>query len=111
MKSKKQTLAQRQKFLEDLELIFQAALAGKNFPAAVKAKELQGKELGFFSGETVKKIALKDLGLEGIEGLLKEIEAHPFKYIQDLPGVKKEIIALKKALEERDELKKKEQSS
>lgn len=105
MKPKNPTPAQRKKFLEDLEMIFQAALEGKNFPAAVKAKELQAKELGFFSTEDLKKLSLKDLNNAALQRLLKEIEARPLKHVQDLEGVKKEICELKEALEARENLK------
>ena len=107
MKQKNPMPNQREKFLEDLEVTFQAALAGKNFPAAVKAKELQAKELGFFNMENRNKVSLKDLGIEGLQRLLKDVESHPFKHIQDLQDIKKEISDLKEALEERDNLKKK----
>jgi len=105
MNHKKPTPAQREKFIEDLEITFQAALEGKNFPAAVKAKELQAKELGFFGTEATKKIALKDLRSEDLERLLIEIEAYPFQHVKNLADIKKDILELQKALEEREKLK------
>jgi hypothetical protein len=59
MNHKKPTPAQREKFIEDLEITFQAALEGKNFPAAVKAKELQAKELGFSAPRPQRKLLSK----------------------------------------------------
>ncbi len=38
----------REKFSHDLDMLFQAALLAGNFAAALKAKELIGKEKGFF---------------------------------------------------------------
>src|SRR5690606_18773014 len=98
------TLAQREKFIEDLERTFQAALEGGNFPAAVKAKELQAKKLGFFDNEVTKKVSLKDLKAQDLRRLLTEIESHPFKHVQNLKDIKKEIKDLQKSLEERDQL-------
>ena len=108
MTEKQPTLAQREKFIEDLELTFQAALAGKNFPAAVKAKELQAKELGFFGADSSKKLSLKDLKPQDLKSLLAEIESHPFKHVHNLDDIKKEIKEMQKALEEREKLKRKE---
>lgn len=38
----------REKFSSDLDMLFEAALVAGNFSAALKAKELIGKERGFF---------------------------------------------------------------
>ncbi len=111
MTEKQPTLAQREKFIDDLELTFQAALAGKNFPAAVKAKELQAKELGFFDTESSKKPSLKNLTAQDIQSLLTEIESYPFKHVQNLEDIKKEIKEIQKALEEREHLKGKTNNS
>lgn len=105
MTEKQPILVQREKFLEDLELTFQAALAGKNFPAAVKAKELQAKKLGFLSAKAREKLSLKDLKPQDLQSLLAEIETHPFKHVHNLDDIKKEIKEVQKALEERDRLK------
>ncbi|HBN21935.1 MAG TPA: hypothetical protein DD412_01700 [Holosporales bacterium] len=107
MTDKQPTLAQREKFIEDLELTFQAALEGKNLPAAVKAKELQAKELGFFGIEATKKLSLKDLKPQDLQDLLAEIESHPFKHVHNLDDIKKEIKEIQKVLEERDRLQEK----
>jgi len=109
--NKQPTLAQREKFIEDLERTFQAALEGGNFPAAVKAKELQAKKLGFFDNEATKKISLKDLNAQDLQSLLTEIESHAFKHVPNLKAIKKEIKDLQKALEERDRLEEIDKSS
>ena len=68
----------RQKFVEDLETLFCAALQKGNFAAALKAKELLGKEQGFLGKAHTKKPALTDLSSlsdEVLEHLITLCEA------------------------------------
>lgn len=64
--------------LKDLEEIYLQAMEKGNFAAALKAKELLGKELGLFiftpanGGE--RKISLADLSDDELSSLIEDIE-------------------------------------
>jgi hypothetical protein len=60
--------------LNDLENLYILAMEKGNFTAALKAKELLGRECGLFSSKKAK-ISLTDLSDEEIERLIQEIEA------------------------------------
>ena len=53
-KTKKEKIS-KEKFLDDLEKAFLKALEDGSFPAAIKAKELQGKCQGFLQNKSNKK--------------------------------------------------------
>lgn len=62
----------REKILCDLEAAYVGALDSGQFASAIKAKELQGKELGFFGEKKDKSLRrLNDLSSDELEELLK----------------------------------------
>lgn len=69
---------QKTEILKDLEEIYLQAMEKGNFAAALKAKELLGKELGLFVSSAAnagkKKISLSDLSDEELNSLIDDIE-------------------------------------
>ena len=68
----------RENILGDLEWAFQMAIETGNMSAAIRAKELQGKEMGLFITSTTGKAnqkKLKDLTKVELLELLKEVES------------------------------------
>jgi hypothetical protein len=62
----------REKFLKDLEAIYEAALASKNLAVAIRAIELRGKELGLLNGKKkVSQKSLQEMSREELLDLLK----------------------------------------
>ena len=61
--------------LKDLEFIYRMAIAHKNFAAALKAKELLGRQFGLFSLKKGDKVSLADLSDEDINRLIEEIKS------------------------------------
>jgi len=65
--------------LKDLEKIYLMALGKENFSVALKAKELLGRQLGFFALKNPmlkkNKLSLEHLSDEDITHLIKELEA------------------------------------
>lgn len=62
-----------QDILKDLENLYVLAMEKGNFAAALKAKELLGRESGLFSSRKTK-VSLADLSDEDIERLIQEVE-------------------------------------
>ncbi len=60
--------------IKDLECIYTMAIANKNFAAALKAKELLGREYGLFSLKKGNKVSLSCLSDEDINRLIEEIK-------------------------------------
>lgn len=61
--------------LKDLENIYSLAMAKGNFTAALKAKELLGREHGLFSAASrKKKLSLEGLSDEELDSLLQEVK-------------------------------------
>lgn len=65
--------------LKDLEDLYQLALEKENFPSALKAKELLGREYGLFfpksSSAQKEKMALSNISDDDIHHLIEELEA------------------------------------
>ena len=87
----------RKKLINDLEAAFKGALAAENYSAAIKAKELLGKELGFFKGDAKAKLSLASLSNEDIENLLAEIEEHAAEYKDEINAINRAIAKLGKS--------------
>lgn len=65
----------RHKILADLEQIFQEALTTGNYPAALKAKELQGKELGLFRDKKeALPLSLSALSTPELQALIEDLQ-------------------------------------
>ena len=72
----KPSTANKQAFLKALEEIYQAAFKAQNYAVAIKAKELEGKAIGFFNPEKEQTpFSWQDLSEEQLEALLKEAQA------------------------------------
>jgi hypothetical protein len=71
--------------LKDLENLYLLAMEKGNFTAALKAKELLGRECGLFSHKK-NKLSLADISDEEIDRLIQEIEV---QMIQMKPKKKK----------------------
>ncbi len=61
--------------LKDIEGVYSAAMEKGNFTAALRAKELLGRERGLFSTSKKKTFSLTDLSEEDLNRLIQEIEA------------------------------------
>lgn len=61
--------------LRDIEEVYTLALEKGNFTAALRAKELLGRECGLFSASKKKKVSLADLSEEDLNRLIQDIEA------------------------------------
>lgn len=62
--------------LDDIETLYTLALEKGNFSAALKAKELIGREYGLFLPHSYRKnLALKDFSDEELDFLIRKIEA------------------------------------
>lgn len=65
--------------LRDLEDIYQLALEKENFPSALKAKELLGREYGLFVPKSTssqkQKMDLNNISDEDMDHLIKALEA------------------------------------
>ena len=65
----------RSQIIKDLEEAFQAALAHESHAAALKAKELQAKILGYFVlHDKVLTIPFKEMSNEQVRALIQELE-------------------------------------
>ncbi|MEB3701459.1 hypothetical protein Bealeia1_00521 [Candidatus Bealeia paramacronuclearis] len=71
----------REKLLEDLEETYIRATEKGNYSAALKAKELIGKEMGFFEGgkkgakiTSLKEMDLKTLSDQDLEQLISTLQ-------------------------------------
>jgi len=72
-----QPLSVRDKFSRDLDVLFEAALLAGNFVAALKAKELIGKERGFFkppSDKTAHTLDIEALSLKELDHMVANLE-------------------------------------
>lgn len=60
--------------LRDIEEVYASAMEKGNFTAALRAKELLGRECGLFSVSKKKKFSLSDLSEEDLNHLIQELE-------------------------------------
>lgn len=74
----------RKRILKDLETTFQGAVDGGKYLAAIRAKELQGRELGLFADKKVKsgkhegaQELFQDLSDAALKKLAQELGAEP----------------------------------
>ncbi|MBI2706978.1 MAG: hypothetical protein HYX35_01480 [Proteobacteria bacterium] len=61
--------------LRDIEEVYALAMEKGNFTAALRAKELLGRECGLFSVSKKKRFSLADLSEEDLNRLIQELEA------------------------------------
>lgn len=70
----RQKVSPHEQILRDLEEVFQVSLKEGKYTAALKAKELLGKEIGLFGVHKPFKPTLSDFTEEDLKNLLKELE-------------------------------------
>lgn len=65
----------RERIREDFEYLYQEALARENLSIALKVKELQAKEMGFFITATQPLMNLKDMSEQELAEILTQLTA------------------------------------
>lgn len=72
----KKEKSSRERMRDDFEYLYQEALARENLSIALKVKELQAKEMGFFTPATQPLLNLKDLSDQELEQILAQLTLH-----------------------------------
>ncbi len=75
MKTKKSAVHSRESILNDLENLYQEALAQENLSVALKVKELQVKELGLFHAQKKPTIDWEALTDDELKNMIVQLEA------------------------------------